>query len=160
MFAPAEISDIIHHKAPAALLKNTPDFNLKARLRRFYTYFCVKEAYVKLVGEGLLADWIKECEFRNMQVPTPCSGNSVWGDKISAGQSLRSSVENDRSDALEIWVRGKEVQNVRTEMQAFEEDFIIATMVTPSSLLGQNEEFPPWQILDLEKDILAAAKAH
>jgi hypothetical protein len=93
-------------------------------------------------------------------VPKPCSGSSVWGDKISAGQLLRSSVEDDDCDTLEIWLRGKEVQNVRTEMQAFEEDFIIATMMTPSSLLGQNEEFPSWQILDLEKDILAATKSH
>src|SRR5690242_11535832 len=119
MFTPTEINDIIHYKA-AASLRRIPNSDLKANLRRFYTYFCIKEAYVKLVGEGLLADWINKCEFRNMQVPKPCSGSSVWGDKISAGQSLRSSAENDDSGTLEIWLRGKEVQNVRTEMQAFE----------------------------------------
>jgi 4'-phosphopantetheinyl transferase len=158
MFSPSELKDMIYHKPPASLLRNVPNSNIEAKLRRFYTYFCAKEAYLKLVGEGILADWIKECEFRNLQVPRPCLGNSVWGDKILASHSLESSPSKDKSDMLEIWLHGKEVLNVRTEMQAFEEDFIITTMLMPSNLLGQDVEFPSWETLDLEKDILAVAE--
>jgi 4'-phosphopantetheinyl transferase len=157
MFSPNEMNDIIHYNPPASILRYTPNLDVESKLRRFYTYFCMKEAYIKLVGEGLLADWIKECEFRNVKVPRPCSGSYVWGDKISAGQQLRSFSENNPSGVLEIWLRGKEVQNVRTEIQAFEKDFIITTMMTPSNLLDSDEEYPSWKVLHLE-DILAAAE--
>ena len=60
-------------------------------------------------------------------------------------------------EQLEIWLDGEEIVNVRTEVQAFEEDFIIATMVRPSTILGPNEEFPPWHNIDLEQDILRRA---
>jgi 4'-phosphopantetheinyl transferase len=60
---------------------------------------------------------------------------------------------------LEIWRDDEEIVNVRTEVQAFEEDFIIATMVRPNTILGSNEEFPPWHSIDLEQDILRRAKS-
>jgi 4'-phosphopantetheinyl transferase len=159
MFTPTELNDIIHYKPPPELLRNTPNSEIKVKLRRFYTYFCIKEAYIKLVGEGLLADWIEKCESRNVDVPRSSSGNSLWGEKIVAGQLLNSSSESDRSDSLEIWLHGEEVRNVRTEMQAFDGDYIITTMMTPSNLLGENAEFQPWKMLDLKKDILDAANA-
>jgi 4'-phosphopantetheinyl transferase len=158
MFSPAEMKDIIHHTPRAATVRTVPYFDMETKLRRFYTYFCIKEAYIKLVGEGLLAEWIKNCEFRNVQVPRPSTGSSVWGEKILAGWSSKFS-ENDKNDALEIWLHGKQIRNVRTEMQAFGEDFIISTMMTPSTLLGNDAEFPSWEILDLEMDILAAPSA-
>lgn len=162
MFSSAEMNEIIHYKPPASLSRTTSS-DLKAKLRRFYTNFCVKEAYVKLMGEGFLADWISKCEFRNLQVPTPSLGGSSWGDVLSAGKPLRSSVAaNDGKDGLEIWLRGEEVRNVRMEMQTFEEDFIVATMIMPSDVLGEGEEFPAWQMLDVERDILAkhSTKTH
>jgi 4'-phosphopantetheinyl transferase len=158
MFSRAELSDIIHHVPTAPLATNkssSPRALLEAKLRRFYTYFCVKETYIKLVGEGLLADWIKECEFRNVQVPMPLEGE-LWGEKVTAGVNREQTSEQDRNDELEIWLRGKEIRNVRTEMQAFEDGFVIASMMTPSSLLGPDVEFPPWKMVDLENDVLHA----
>jgi len=45
------------------------DLPIDAKLRRFYTFWCYKEAYIKLDGEALLAEWIKECEFRGVKAP-------------------------------------------------------------------------------------------
>ena len=150
------------------------DLIVDTKLRRFYTFFALKEAYIKLVGEGLLATWIKRCEFRNVRAPSQgtiarCSTHGVWGEKVHGGRTVSSIVQEmdahgrddtqNNEEQLEIWLDGEEITNVRTEVQAFEEDFIIATMVRPNTSLGPNEEFPPWHNIDLEQDILRRAKS-
>lgn len=44
---------------------------IQLKLRRFYAYWGLKEAYIKMVGEGLLADWLRELEFLNVLAPPP-----------------------------------------------------------------------------------------
>ena len=41
------------------------DLLIDAKLRRFYTFWCFKEAYIKLDGEALLAQWIPQLEFKH-----------------------------------------------------------------------------------------------
>jgi hypothetical protein len=147
------------------------DLIIDAKLRQFYTFFCLKEAYIKLVGEGLLAPWIRECEFRNVHPPTAgtvarCSTIGSWGGKTTGGRSAiktaqakqaKTSVAED-DEEIEIWLDGEEVHDVITEVQAFEEDFMIATMIRPATALGSKAEFPPWEkLVNLERDILAVA---
>jgi len=145
---------------------------IEAKLRRFYTFFSLKEAYIKLVGEGLLAPWIKELEFRNVQAPTPgsparCSGvYGVWGGSAHGGRSsgldILTGLEDfsigGREDDLEIWRDGEELHNVRTEVSAFEEDFMITTMIQPSSLLPPSGNFPQWENVNMERDVLDIAR--
>ena len=150
------------------------DLIIDTKLRRFYTFYALKEAYIKLVGEGLLATWIKKCEFRNVRAPSQgtvarCSTHGVWGEKVHGGRKIISIVHDTdtnghhdtqkNEEQLEIWRDDEEIINIRTEVQAFEEDFIIATMVRPNTILGSNEEFPPWHSIDLEQDILRRAKS-
>jgi len=154
------------------LEKFSSDLIVEAKLRRFYTFYALKEAYIKLVGEGLLAPWIKKCEFRNVKAPKPgtvarCSTNGVWGGRIIGGvHSGHDTVHAHRQsngvpgseDQLEIWFDNEEVMDVRTEVQAFEDNFIIATMIRPASILGL-DGFPLWHRVDLEHDIMERAKA-
>ncbi|CAK7244406.1 MAG: hypothetical protein STHCBS139747_005944 [Sporothrix thermara] len=39
------------------------------RLRLFYGLWCLREAYVKMTGEALLAEWLADLEFRDFRVP-------------------------------------------------------------------------------------------
>lgn len=58
----------------AARLRRARDTEARAtqlKLRRFYAYWALKEAYIKMVGEGLLADWLKELEFLDVVAPPP-----------------------------------------------------------------------------------------
>jgi 4'-phosphopantetheinyl transferase len=140
----------------------TSDLIIDAKLRRFYTFFCLKEAYIKLVGEGLLAPWIKECEFRNVHAPTPGSSTQgAWGGRTSGGRSFVSKMLNtpriDEAENMEIWLNGEEVHDVITEVQAFEEDYMIATMIKPGAFLGPKAEFPPWTTPNLEREALGVA---
>ncbi|KAI5252580.1 putative phosphopantetheinyl transferase [Aureobasidium subglaciale] len=119
------------------------DLLVDAKLRRFYSFFCYKEAYIKLAGEALLAPWLKELEFQNVKSPKPgtvarCSTHGTWGEKVSD---------------VEVILHGSKVEDVKMTLQAFEENFMLATAVQGL----QDMEAPPFTKLDLENDVLAFA---
>ncbi|KAF2842932.1 4'-phosphopantetheinyl transferase [Patellaria atrata CBS 101060] len=119
------------------------DLLIDAKLRRFYTFYCHKEAYIKLTGEAMLADWLQELEFRNVRSPKPgtvarCSTHGRWGEKA-----------ND----VEVWLHGRRVEDVKMEIQAFEEDFMISIAARPASKF-EGEDMPTFQNISVE-DIIS-----
>ncbi|ERT00094.1 hypothetical protein HMPREF1624_03463 [Sporothrix schenckii ATCC 58251] len=55
-------------------------------LRAFYALWCLREAYVKMTGEALLAEWLAELEFNAFQVPKapgPAKGPLFQGDMVT-----------------------------------------------------------------------------
>lgn len=81
---------------------------LKAKLRRFYAFWALKEAYVKMEGEALLAEWLRDVEFRNVRVPRPAVGDrraddgngtvssgavqAVWDQAVSLGTEVKHAI--------------------------------------------------------------------
>jgi 4'-phosphopantetheinyl transferase len=121
---------------------------LDAKLRRFYTFWCYKEAYIKLDGEALLAKWIKELEFRNVRAPQPgtvarCSTHGSWGERVGDAQ---------------VWLKGRRLEDVRVEIQAFEEDFMLSVAAKPVGLLP--EVLTGFERVDLEGDVVDWARGH
>jgi 4'-phosphopantetheinyl transferase len=101
------------------------DLLIDAKLRRFYTFWCFKEAYIKLDGEALLAKWIAELEFKNVRAPRPgtvarCSAHGTWGEVVGD---------------TEVWLKHKRLEDVRVEIQAFEEQFMLGVAAKPSQLI-------------------------
>lgn len=120
---------------------------IEAKLRRFYTYFCYKEAYIKLSGEALLAPWIKELEFFNVRSPKPgtparCSKHGVWGEEV---------------DDVEVLLHGQEVDDVRMKIQAFEESFMLSAAIQGDV---KGIDIPAFKEVDLESDIMRFAERH
>lgn len=116
VFSDREIKDIAEFVPPT---RGTQQDDIRAKLRHFYAHWCLKEAYVKMTGEALLASWLKDLEFRNVQVPLAASqmhANGQIGDNW--GQTC---------GVVEIWFHGKRVTDVKLEIQAFGEDYMIAT---------------------------------
>lgn len=74
------------------------------KLSYFYTLWCLREAYVKMTGEALLASWLGELEMRDFTPPgeTPEQG----GLKVFFGPSGGEPV-NDVDLRIE-WFLGKE----------------------------------------------------
>lgn len=123
------------------------DVIIDAKLRRFYTFYAYKEAYIKLVGEGLLADWLKELEFQYVRAPKPgtvprCSVHGVWGEQVQDAETM---------------LKGGNVADVRMQVQAYEEKYLIAVAIRPGHLFPG--ELPPFKRLDLEQDILSYVKS-
>lgn len=137
VFSDREIKDIAGFVPPTQC---TQQDEIRAKLRHFYTHWCLKEAYVKMTGEALLASWLKDLEFRNVQVPVPASqmhaGGEVEGDW---GQTC---------GGVEIWFYGRRVTDVKLEIQAFREDYMIATASSSVEM-----DLAAFKELDVERDV-------
>jgi 4'-phosphopantetheinyl transferase len=121
------------------------DLIVEAKLRRFYAFFCYKEAFIKLTGEALLAPWLTELEFRGVRSPVPgtqarCSTHGTWGERV---------------EDVEVVLHGSRVEDVRMTLQAFEEEFMLATAVKGEEVEGM--EVPMFEKLGLESDVLVFA---
>ncbi|KAH6643758.1 phosphopantetheinyl transferase [Boeremia exigua] len=128
------------------------DLLIDAKLRRFYTFWCYKEAYIKLDGEALLANWIPQLEFRQVRAPSPgtparCSTHGVWGERVT--------------DA-EVWFKHARMQECRMEIQAFEENYMIGVAAKErkweSATEGLPEVLTEFVSLHLEEDIMRVAR--
>ena len=137
VFSDREVQDIAHYVAPK---HDDLQDTIRAKLRHFYAHWCLKEAYVKMTGEALLAPWLKDVEFRNVQVPLP-TNHAVDG-------ALEVNLWGQTCADVEIWAHGNRVTDVQLEIQAFRDDYMIATA---SSHTGA--KFSAFKELDLEKDV-------
>jgi hypothetical protein len=67
---------------------------IQMKLRRFYAYWSLKEAYIKMVGEGLLASWLRELEFLDVHAPPPPSSSTSHhvGRSLASSQPRKGSI--------------------------------------------------------------------
>ncbi|KAK5636217.1 hypothetical protein RRF57_011929 [Xylaria bambusicola] len=56
---------------PAYAALGTEDEKRSYKLRAFYTLWCLREAYVKMTGEALLAEWLGDLMFEGFEPPEP-----------------------------------------------------------------------------------------
>ena len=131
VFSSRETEDIINY-APSEAMASTDQVG--AQLRHFYAHWCLKEAYVKMTGEALMAKWLRQVEFRHVKVPA-ASLTGFWG-KICT--------------QVEVWAHGKKVDNVTLRIQAFREEYMIAVcastpdVTTDFQLLDPEQDIYPW----------------
>lgn len=149
------------------------DLLIDAKLRRFYTFWCYKEAYIKLDGEALLAKWIPRLEFQNVRSPRPgtparCSTHGQWGERVGdAGIWYTHRYNADAPAGIDVsrMLDGEQnnLPDTRVEIQAFEEDFMIgvAARLRKGSVEG-GERLPKvltrFRSLYLEEDIMSVAR--
>jgi 4'-phosphopantetheinyl transferase len=120
---------------------------VEAKLRRFFTYYAYREAYIKLTGDALLASWLRDLEMKNVRSPAP--------GKPLQGSTLDSWGEVIGTDRLEVWVKGSRVPNVTTEIQALGDQIMIATAVQTDH--GGPVELEPWQEIRVDQELASAA---
>ena len=128
VFSDREVQDIIEYSTCEA---STTAEQIRAKLRHFSAHWCLKEAYVKMTGEALMAE-LRQVEFRNVRVPA-ASSTQLWGELCSN---------------VEIWAHGKRVNDIALQIQAFREDYMISIC---ASTKGVTTESP--KMLDIEKDV-------
>jgi 4'-phosphopantetheinyl transferase len=116
------------------------------KLRRFYAMWCLREAYVKMTGEALLAPWLKELEISEVRVP-------VAKRDICDPLSLE---EGEVVKEFRIIFKGRLVTNVQMELSALGTDYMVAS--SARSLTAGHDaglEMGKWKLLDLENEVLA-----
>ena len=112
-----------------------------AKMRLFYAYWALKEAYIKMTGEALMAPWLKDLEFRKVKAPDPVA-TEQWGRAASD---------------FEIWLRGTRVDTVTMELQAWGKDYLIATAVHGIKQGETEDAFPICEDVMVERDIVPNA---
>lgn len=106
-------------------------------LRLFYSYWALKEAYVKLTGEALLADWLRDLEFTNVVPPDPVIPALDSNSGIATvSESVSPSVTKWGAPYTGVIAskNGQRLKDVRLELIAFDSDYIIATAGYGSSV--------------------------
>lgn len=124
--------------------------NVDERLRYFYALWCLKEAYVKMTGEALLAEWILGLEFPSFRPPPPA-------DQEREGKNLRCG---DVVRDIEVVRDGERDLGVRMELMSLGKDYMIGLAVrTPSSAEDVSGfQLGNYEMVDLE-DIRAYAES-
>jgi 4'-phosphopantetheinyl transferase len=119
---------------------------IDAKLRRFYAMWCLRETYVKMTGEALLAPWLKELEISNVRIPGPWPGFNEEG----------SLEEGDMVEELRILFKGKLVTNVKMELTALGKDFMVGGAIRLTTRVDKSDlAMGQWKELDLGTDVLA-----
>lgn len=113
------------------------------KLRCFYTLWCLREAYVKMTGEALLAPWLKVLEFRNFQPPQPQDG-FAGGARADGEDVIRN---------LEIWFGDKKVEDANVCLRALGPNYMTCTAVrTPRNKnVGLGIELGPYKMVELDE---------
>lgn len=122
---------------------------IEKQLRRFYAIWCLREAYVKMTGEALLAPWLKELEILDVQSPVAKEG--IDASSLEEGEVVRQFAN---------YFQGKAVTDVKTELTALGSHYmIVGSIRIPKELTEARVMLGQWQQLDLEKDVLRVAEA-
>lgn len=121
---------------------------VEAKLRRFYALWCLREAYVKMTGEALLAEWLRELEFRSFATPKAADG-------IADKESL---IAGEEITDFEIYFKGKKVDDVTMELRAVGRDYMFASATRLKEGNIRDAIFDGFVNLDLERDVYAAAQ--
>ncbi|CAG8889812.1 unnamed protein product [Penicillium egyptiacum] len=105
-------------------------------IRLFYSIWALKEAYLKMTGDGLLASWIKDLEFTNVVPPEPVQDIGFAGHNLASSTLIVPSVQNwgrPYSD-VKVSLRGVPDHSVRVQLVGFESDYIVATAASGSNI--------------------------
>lgn len=95
-------------------------------LRRFYALWCLREAYVKMTGDALLASWLGDLEMRGFAPP------------------------GETSVPQEVWFKGERVRGVDVRLSKLLEDYMVATAVREGKD-GTSVETGDFESLDIQQ---------
>ncbi|ETN39443.1 uncharacterized protein HMPREF1541_05666 [Cyphellophora europaea CBS 101466] len=141
---------------------SSPAHVIQHRFRLFYAYWALKEAYIKMVGEGLLADWLSKLEFDRVSAPNPATAEDFPDDGFS--WALRDEEETkwtppDRAvRSITASMYGRELTDVSLSLVAYESDFLCATAMRGVQDSAEGTPQERWIKLDIEKDIRPCAE--
>ncbi|KAK6221910.1 hypothetical protein LQW54_001130 [Pestalotiopsis sp. IQ-011] len=125
-------------------LSGQPRAATDAHLRRFYALWCLREAYVKMTGEALLAPWLHQLEFQDVRAPEPLP---ALPELVQSAADPPQSLIRDH----EVLFQGRRVDDANICLRSLGADYMTATAVrTPASredALGW--ELGPFETLEL-----------
>ncbi|KAF4448462.1 hypothetical protein F53441_8130 [Fusarium austroafricanum] len=130
-------ADVFGTGEVSALKRMNPSASIPERdraLRYFYALWCLREAYVKMTGDALLASWLKDLEMRAFAPP------------------------EDMRNPQEVWLSGEKVQGVDVRLMPLLDDYMVSTAVRTGHN-GDSIKIGEFQTLDMEEIFAFGEKA-
>ena len=136
VFSDREMDDIVNFETETTLSR---DDEVRECLRTLYSHWSLKEAYVKMTGEALIAPWLRSQECKRVKAPQTADQigrkSADWGEVV---------------DDIEIWFCGERVNDIRMQIQSYKNASLVASAVS-----NRSTRLCPFKMLDLERDILS-----
>lgn len=162
VFAPGEAEYLKYRVlsvAPGGALSagsSSAEAVLDFKLRCFYTLWCLREAYVKMTGEALLAEWLRELEFRAFLPPVAAAATATTTETAEGkeeAQGVAVKVED-------VWFKGQKVEDANVCIRSWGSDYMTCTAVrTPGHPAdGLAFELGPYEMLSME-EVLSFAES-
>ena len=149
--------------APVQGVNSGPEI-IKQRFRVFYAFWALKEAFIKMVGEGLLADWLSKLEFDHVRVPNPARPDDFSDDGFSWALRDEHEVKWTPPEltvrGIKASLHGNDLDDVQLSLVAFEDDFLLATSTHGVQDASEGTDQERWIKLDLERDIRPCAEGN
>lgn len=134
VFSPRELDAIkttpipVSSGSSSSLKEEQEEEEVRYRYRLFYTYWALKEAYIKMTGEALLAPWLRELEFRDVIAPDPIPTTTTTTTTTTGARAgADDNAWGPPYTGIQTFLHGKRVDDVRIEVVAFEKDYLVAT---------------------------------
>ncbi|GAP92523.2 putative phosphopantetheinyl transferase [Rosellinia necatrix] len=135
---------------PGYRMLRTEEARRGFQVRAFYTLWCLREAYVKMTGEALLAAWLGDLVFQNFEAPAP-------------GAEFAQRADDDERQIIrnhDILFKGAKADDANVCIRSLGPDYMTCTAVrTPhrkEDALGW--DLGPFEFLALD-DVVAHAEA-
>ncbi|KAI9163254.1 4'-phosphopantetheinyl transferase NpgA [Paramyrothecium foliicola] len=143
-----DVHDEVFSPREVARLKRLPFGTSERLLAYFYALWCLREAYVKMTGEALLAPWLHDLEMRSFAPP---------GEQAPTELKGYDAEDKDYPRDLEVWFHKAKVEDVDMTLTKLLDEYMISTSVrrgTDGSGLEEGE----FQVIDIA-EVLAAAQS-
>ena len=179
VFSARETAYLKHHVISAipglvtpSPANRTAEAVVDAKLRAFYALWALREAYVKLTGDALLAAWLKDLEFREFRPVAPTAGWNVPAREDGGNDEGDADADADGHatkaapygaqviNKFDIYLEGKRVDDVNMSLRAMGSDFMICSAVRTLEQpeVGLALKLRPYRALDLH-DMLDFAES-
>ncbi|KAI1006083.1 hypothetical protein K3495_g2133 [Podosphaera aphanis] len=128
------------------------------KIRRFYATWCMRETFVKMTGDALLAPWLTDFAIGNVTAPKAKPGAT----QLEEGEQIFTSGANIHfpHDLKAQWKSAnRDISHVKLQLTALGTDFMVAGAIeVPSALQRSNLRLGSWKKLDFIEDILKVAE--
>ncbi|KAI0172785.1 phosphopantetheinyl transferase [Hypoxylon sp. FL1284] len=129
------------------------------KLRCFYTLWCLREAYVKMTGEALLAPWLKDLNFRRFRAPAPAPADGPFAQQPDGDDTEAAKMEVIKDHEIDF--HGKRVDEANVCLRSLGPDYMTCSAIrTPQKKEdGLGWDIGPYKFLPME-EILSHAEAN
>ncbi|RKF79137.1 4'-phosphopantetheinyl transferase NpgA [Golovinomyces cichoracearum] len=126
---------------------------IDAKIRKFYASWCLRETFIKMIGEAFTASWLKDLEILHVKPPKAVlKANGLEEGEVIKGFKIYLKKKKESTKTL--------VKNVMIDITSLGLSYMIAGAISaPEDLEVSGDHMGKWHILDLYTDIIKIAES-